>query len=206
MCTDFKETLELNKWENWYTDQYLQHFQPSISPGGVLSSSTTSQVDSCSSDTGLSPAPTLTPGSVEMLTPSPVTPSSSTILEETTVVNTSDDLVNDEDDEDDGMGITFASNTDKDKIISYLAEGNSVADAERHFDIPQATINLWLSSINQKNASNEPSVLIQDMKQEPLDDLDFDSQHLHTSAFSHLHSPVKPKNPTSPHKSAFCRK
>ena len=141
-----------------------------------------------------------------MLTPSPVTPSSSTILEETTVVNTSDDLVNDEDDEDDGMGITFASNTDKDKIISYLAEGNSVADAERHFDIPQATINLWLSSINQKNASNEPSVLIQDMKQEPLDDLDFDSQHLHTSAFSHLHSPVKPKNPTSPHKSAFCRK
>lgn len=32
LCAEFKETLELSKWvdnENWYMDQYLQHFQVS---------------------------------------------------------------------------------------------------------------------------------------------------------------------------------
>lgn len=166
LCTDFKETLELNKWENWYTDQYLQHFQPSISPGcGGLS--TTSQT---STDV-LSPA--VTPASNLMTSPSASLEDSQLDL----------GIKSDDEDEDDGLGITFASNVDKDKIIGYLSEGNSVADAERLFGISQSTINLWLSSIKQKNSS---SSRLTDMNDEPSEDL-----QTSPSAFSYVNQPEK---------------
>ena len=194
LCTDFKETLELNKWENWYTDQYLQHFQPSISPACVLS---TSQ----SSSDALSPA--MTPTSDLMTSPA----ASLATIKSDDDDNDDDDVDDDDDDdgeEDDGFGIRFASNTDKDKIITYLAEGNTVADAERLFEIPQSTINVWLSSIKQQSSS-AMETSVPDLKQEPIDeDLDFDEHNLNTSAFSHNPIPSKSKGLTK--KSAFCRK
>ena len=179
MCTDFKETLELNKWENWYTDQYLQHFQPSIS-SGVLSNASQAPVDALS--------PAMNPTSDLMSSPAG---SLATLKSD------------DEGGDDDGFGIRFASNTDKDKIITYLEEGNTVADAERLFEIPQSTINVWLSSIKQHSSAKRISS--QDLKQEPIDeDFDFDEHYLQTSAFSHNASPSKGKGLTK--KSAFCRK
>ena len=202
LCTDFKETLELNKWENWYTDQYLQHFQPSISPACVLSTSQTS---------GEALSPAMTPTSDLMTSPAA---SLATIKsdddnddhDDDDDDGDDDDGDNDDDDdgeEDDRFGIRFASNTDKDKIITYLAEGNTVADAERLFEIPQSTINVWLSSIKQQSSSTmETSV--PDLKQEPIDeDLDFDEHNLNASAFSH---PIPSKSKGLTKKSAFCRK
>jgi Transposase. len=187
LCTDFKETLELNKWENWYTDQYLQHFQTSISPGcGLLNSSATSQTSSDAIS-----SPTVTPAPDLMTSPS-------VSLEDGRQDLGMDSDEEEEDEEDDGLGITFASNVDKDKIIAYLSEGNSVADAERLFGISQSTINLWLSSIKQKNSSFSR---LMDAKDEPSEDLDLPTS---MSAFSHV-DPEKSSGNAGCARSAFSR-
>lgn len=46
----------------------------------------------------------------------------------------------------DGSGITFASVPDKERVLSYLSDGNTVEDAERVFNVPQSTIQFWKSN------------------------------------------------------------
>lgn len=73
----------------------------------------------------------------------------------TTTVEKSDD---DFEDDEDGGGITFASVSDKDKIISFLSEGNSITEAVNQFGIPQATITRWLGSIEKKEQQEDTSM------------------------------------------------
>ena len=54
-----------------------------------------------------------------------------------------------QDDGDDNIGITFSSNKDKEKIISYLADGKSITSAAQKFQISPGTIQNWLVSASK---------------------------------------------------------
>lgn len=54
-----------------------------------------------------------------------------------------------QDDGDDCVGITFSSNKDKEKIISYLADGKSITSAAQKFQISPGTIKNWLVSASK---------------------------------------------------------
>lgn len=86
--------------------------------------------------------------------PSVTTTQSATDTISTASIATAEKSDDDFEDDDDAGGITFASVSDKDKIISYLSLGNDIELAVKRFGIPQSTITRWLSSVD-KNCENK---------------------------------------------------
>lgn len=63
-----------------------------------------------------------------------------------------DDHEDENEENTDQSTITFASLKDKAQILAYLANGHTLEDAERVFDIPQRTIRFWLDASNPETA------------------------------------------------------
>ena len=54
-----------------------------------------------------------------------------------------------DDDDDDNNGITFSSNKDKEKILSYLADSNDLHNTAQKFNISHGIIQNWLLAASQ---------------------------------------------------------
>ena len=105
LCIDFNELLALNNWiehEEWYSDQYQQHFatSPAISPNPLTHQG--------------------------LLHKSPSTTSLKELGEG-------------------ADGLFMMTKSEKEKVVKYLAEGHTIDEAERHFDIPTNTVHSWLA-------------------------------------------------------------